>query len=114
MTDRWRARREGTVPSDPASPGAWPPVPRVGRFPVALRPRRAVRPSDGLALPQRRLQLRPALERIGPLRGLDLGENLGDRVALGGAETLDRGLLALEAEATVRPARPAIRSPPIR
>ena len=48
---------------------------------------------------QRRLELRPALERIGALGGLDLGEGLGDVVALGGAEALDRGLLAFEAEA---------------
>ena len=48
---------------------------------------------------QRRLQLRPALERIGTLGGLDLGEGLDDLIALGGAEALDRGLLALKAEA---------------
>ena len=47
---------------------------------------------------QRRLELRPALERVGALGGLDLGKGLGDGVALGRAETLDRGLLALQAK----------------
>ena len=44
-------RREGTVPGGPASPGAWPSGARGRRLasvPVALRSRRAVRPSNGL------------------------------------------------------------------
>ena len=47
---------------------------------------------------QGRLQLRPALERIGALGRLDLGEGLGDLVAFGRAEALDGGLLAFKAE----------------
>ena len=47
---------------------------------------------------QRRLELRPPVECIGTLGGLDLGEGLGDLVAFGRTETLDRGLLALKAE----------------
>ena len=49
--------------------------------------------------PQRRLELRPALERIRALRGLNLGEGLGDGVALGRAEALDRGFLRVQAKA---------------
>jgi hypothetical protein len=43
--------------------------------------------------------LRPPVECISALCGFDLGKALGDGVALGRAEALDRGLLALQAKA---------------
>ena len=46
---------------------------------------------------QRGLQLRPPVECICTLGGLDLGEDLGDLIAFGRTETLDGGLLALKA-----------------
>src|SRR5262249_57324620 len=54
-------------------------------------------------------QLRPALERVGPLAGFHLNELLSELVALGLGESLDRRFLRLEPEAGA--ALPARRDP---
>ena len=52
-----------------------------------------------LAALERGGELRPAVERVGALAGLDLGEGLDQVEALGLGEAGERGLLRLEAKA---------------